>query len=834
MKKTRVKHSSYKKYARRNWLYSHRILICILGVVLIAMITAAVLLVAKYRQKTGVETIHYEVMPTPSFPTVEFEYADHRINLLHGYADEMDTHFIRRNIYVLEDGYDIPIHIELYGSKIDGARFKIFDTDDNSLMQESQVTLSESEDDTLSGTLRADNIIESGKEYVLDIILTEKGGDEIHYYTRLKKDTGTTLSAQIDMMLKFNRCIYNVSDEASKEFITENIATDYLKNDNTDFSEMSIYSSVSGITWGQMKMTPVGDPDIEILDSDGEIGYFLLSYTASRSEGETTEYYEIADYYRMRVTDTGSYILDLERTADQIFDPSAEDAVGSKSVKAGITSDKDIEMMCNSSGNLSCFVLNDVLWEMDTDKKSLRKIFSFSGGIDDKRGNLDQHDIKIVRVSDDGSIQFIIYGYMNAGLHEGKVGIGVYTYYPENSLIKEQVFIQTDLTFEILKNYIGELFYLNEKNDLYIIADKYLYRMDIEDDSVEVITDDLTAGAYVLHPEGSSIAWHEGGNINGTKSINVLDLDTGEGYKVTADDGCSIKAFGFLNKDLVYGQGDADDIYEEDSGNEYLLMTDLYVINDALTIQSEASSGEAYFIRSENEYNRVVAKKAYLTEDGLNDADDYTLFATGLETYLSMSSFTDYEDVKRTVRYIKFAGQATSAGELEIATDTAVMLTDERTSDILNVIDTSGKYYVYAEGEVEAAYTDAGEAVRSAYERAGMVCDSQGRLFYKRGIIPSSVEMSQTNFEKAYEMAADRQFINVTGITLTQAMYFTGSKIPIVWEREDGTYIFFGYDTNDNITAYNASTREKVVWSWDSIEELFETSGKTYVISMEG
>ncbi len=56
--------------------------------------------------------------------------------------------------------------------------------------------------------------------------------------------------------------------------------------------------------------------------------------------------------------------------------------------------------------------------------------------------NYGEHDIKIVRWIDEaGSIDYIVYGYMNRGIHEGEVGIAVNHYDSLSNTNEEQVFI---------------------------------------------------------------------------------------------------------------------------------------------------------------------------------------------------------------------------------------------------------------------------------------------------------------------------------------------------------------------------------------------------------
>ena len=56
-------------------------------------------------------------------------------------------------------------------------------------------------------------------------------------------------------------------------------------------------------------------------------------------------------------------------------------------------------------------------------------IFSFRDGTDESgRSDYDQHNVQILDVADDGTVEFLVYGYMNRGNHEGNQGLGLYSY----------------------------------------------------------------------------------------------------------------------------------------------------------------------------------------------------------------------------------------------------------------------------------------------------------------------------------------------------------------------------------------------------------------------
>jgi len=573
-----------------------------------------------------------------------------------------------------------------------------------------------------------------------------------------------------------------------------------------------------------------GTPQIEVLDVDGEIGYIRLNYMISRREGNDTEHYRVSEYYRIRLTNDYAYILDYERTTDQVFDPYAEGTVGIRSVRLGVISDKNVSMMCNQAGTLSCFVADNVLWAMDTGTKTLKRIFTFSTGIEDVRGDFDQHAIRLVDVSDEGDVQFIVYGYMNAGLHEGKVGIGMYVYHVEDQEVSEEIFIPTNIPYEILKNSVGSLFYLSSSNDLYIMMDQYLYRLAAGSDEAVLIADGLVEGTYMIQTEGRLIAWQEDSRVNDAKKITVLNMDTGSSYTVSADPDCCIKVLGFLNQEMVYGQGTEGHIYEEQSGRQYLLMDNMYVINDRNVIETETAAGDGFFVDSVNEFNRVILKKVTKTKDGYDASDDYTLFAAELEAYTELEKFSQYEEIKKTVYFVRFADSTTTAGELMINNDAVVMFTDEKTIDIRDMLEDSGKYYVYAKGEVKSLEVEAAAAIRLAYEQSGIVLESDGTLFYRRGLMPGEVELSNVTIELALEKIRAGEMINVTGITLTEALYYTGARIAFVWDWDGTMWLFRGYDYSDNIIMQNVETGEQVIYTSAYIEDLIETTGHTYVV----
>ena len=178
-----------------------------------------------------------------------------------------------------------------------------------------------------------------------------------------------------------------------------------------------------------------------------------------------------------------------------------------RQIQLGIR-DKNIEYAVSESGDVIAFVQQGDLWCFDRVNNKIVQVFSFLGaeGIN-ARDNWDQHDIKIARVDEAGSIDFVVYGYMNRGDHEGEVGTAVYHYDGLVHTIEEEIFIPSDVSYEILKAQMGQLMYVNEKGTFYLIMDQKLYSIDTDKRTPEVLVKDLKESCYKVSESNQYFAW---------------------------------------------------------------------------------------------------------------------------------------------------------------------------------------------------------------------------------------------------------------------------------------------------------------------------------------
>ena len=111
-------------------------------------------------------------------------------------------------------------------------------------------------------------------------------------------------------------------------------------------------------------------------------------------------------------------------------------------------------------------------------------VFGFRGtehaeNADERKSN-SQHDIKIIRVEESGDLDFVVYGYMNCGDHEGYTGVSVYHYSAERNVSEEQVFIPSTMSYDFLKDDVEKLSYVNQDDQLYLLLENSLFHVDIQ------------------------------------------------------------------------------------------------------------------------------------------------------------------------------------------------------------------------------------------------------------------------------------------------------------------------------------------------------------------
>ena len=96
------------------------------------------------------------------------------------------------------------------------------------------------------------------------------------------------------------------------------------------------------------------------------------------------------------------------------------------------------------------------LWCYDQTDNELVRIFTFDSSKDDGiRSRYDRHDVKILSVQEDGTVDFLVYGYMNRGKYEGHMGVIYYSYDAEKDTVNEKFYLAASESFEKIREDIS-------------------------------------------------------------------------------------------------------------------------------------------------------------------------------------------------------------------------------------------------------------------------------------------------------------------------------------------------------------------------------------------
>lgn len=462
-----------------------------------------------------------------TLPVMSFNLDKIKINTLHGYTTEMDPTKMRDCVIPISDDRKLSLSISTYGMAVDRISYKIRSMDGKRLVADDEISSFSNKDNTIQADISMPNVMDENTEYLLVFTITS-GQDNVYYYSRIMQTDGKAAAKVVEFAKKFHDETFIKDD---KSFFTTYMET--TTGDRNTLAHVDLTSTVSQITWGSMAAAQYTNPVIALKEINDSYDVVTIDYVMSCVDGKgETEYYNVREYFRLRQTESRMYVLNYERTANQIFNSENSFISDSGSVMLGIRS-SEAEYRANEAGSVICFVQEGDLYSYDINNGMIIKVFSFrdADGIDE-RENWNHHDIKIVSVDEAGSIDFVVYGYMNRGTHEGEVGAGVYHYDGLAHTIDEEAFIPSKTSYEVLKAEMGKMLYLNEKNEFYLMMDDSLYRINLGSMSVKKVVEGLSTGSYCASESNRYFAWVDSANQYSSNTIKVMDLKNGKTFEI--------------------------------------------------------------------------------------------------------------------------------------------------------------------------------------------------------------------------------------------------------------------------------------------------------------
>ncbi|MEY8391189.1 hypothetical protein D3Z36_04455 [Lachnospiraceae bacterium] len=829
-------------------------------VVLLLVSVATVIGMSLFNQQSQVDLT--SKMASATLPVVYLERKNVRINELYGYRQEMDGTAMRDTITPLCEDLTLPVVIRTYQNQIEGISYEVRSMDMQRLIEDGEISSFSQTNGEVKVELQFENILEEDMEYVL-VLRVNSDGKPVYYYTRIIREKDYYTGESLDFVMKFHAQTF---DKAQ----AENLAT-YLepdgKADNTTLQQVTIHSSLSQVSWGDFRGERLEEPVPSIKEMGSSYNTIVLRYvvTAAGDNGEV-EYYNVTEYYRVRYNSINSrmYLLNYERNMNQIF--RGENGIVDKNrLLLGIAS-ANVKYKANEKGNIISFVQEGELWLYNNDSHELSQVFSFLDpeGISERENN-GQHEIQIMRIDENGSMDFVVYGYMNRGHHEGQTGIGVYHYDSLGNTVEEEIFLPSNRSFEMLKADWGQIFYASDGNIFYLLADGKLFKIDLSSRKAEIVIPNLIAGSYAVSQDGRYIAWQEG-EEKLAQTLKIMDLEGEEVRSIKGSKAEYLKPVGFVESDFVYGTVRESDVAADYAGNSRFPMYKITIVDKNSKIIKEYQKEGFYISHAYVEQDTIFLNRETQTEHGWVTAEQDTIKNQQLVTNRLITVDTMVTEKKQTqVLLVLPDAEAEPARNPQVKVPREVVLEEEREVE-LQTDRQEENYYIYSGGKILMSTSSVTEAVIRADENMGVVVGAQQKYIWRRGrktsrptigtgtvdtlgISENSVVRSLTYLLKTEglnidvedllakgetpreiltEALAGQKVLDLSGCSVSQVLYYVSLGTPVLAMAGQEAVLIVGYDEHNTILYRPVENEVRKMGLQDS-DAFFASTGNIFL-----
>ena len=798
-----------------------------------------------------------------TLPVVSFSYQGTTVNELFGYVNEMVDTNMRGNITPVGDDRMLHIVVDTDGVEVSELQYEIRSMDGTRLVVKNATKDFSRAGNQLKADVELENILQDNEEYALKLTLQGKK-QPIYYYTRVIKEKGLDVDKYLNFALDFHSHTF-ARDEDGSYF------ANYVENatgDATNLGYVDLTCTVRQIKWRNLICNPVTPLDIAFQEINDDYTALTIRYILSTvtSDG-ANQYYDVEEYYRLRQGAKQMYVLDYERTAEEIFNPEGTILSGGNSIQLGITPG-DVEYDYNEVGNRIAFVQAGELWGYDASNNLLSKIFSFREQEDfDPRDNLNQHDIKIMNVDEAGSVDFIVFGYMNRGKHEGEVGLSVFHYDGLARTVEEEAYLPCNSSYGILGSELGQFLYESDGRMVYLVLNHTMYSIDLNTKETKEAISDLTEGDYFASVSNRYFTWIDAGKTYQSETLHLIDLSSGKISDITVGNGEVIRPMGFIGEDLIYGVANASDVVKNAAGNAVFPIKKLYIVGSENTkdILKEYAPSDGYV--------GTVTVDGYLISMQLIQRNEGQFVVVGENQIMNKEADKDtvvylksYGDQERQKLYqIAFTGQA-KAGKTKLVTSKEVITQDNRAVEIQRDPDVT-RYYVYAKGDVLYSGDQIATAIRKANENNAIVVNQkqqyvwqQGRSVYKdplnglsvaasdlesgtivqaisgmiqwegkTGSVSDMIAQGNSPEDVLVTMLPEYEILNLSGCSVDEMFYYVNNGTPVfALTSQDTAVLLTGY-TSSLVYYYDPATHTTQKMATQDANNIFSQAGNVFL-----
>ena len=867
-------------------------------------------------------------MNDAELPLAYVSYGDTLLNCMHGYTSDVDITLLRDSITPIDEQKHIEILVQNDKKYASGYSYEIRSIGD-SLVEKGDIEAADNGSgyDELDINVRMD--LKKDMEYMLVVKASSEKGLAASYYTRIVVNDDYHEAELLKAVQDFHDASFDFN-ALETESVIGTYKTEYAgasTGDSFGLGHVNLANDYADIMWDGLKPTVVSDINIYIKEIDVNYAVIEMEYNASSiTDQDVTSYYAVKEFYKagyslVEVSDSeadgedsygdasygdASYdeeysytdeesqggqaeetshtepkitMFSYDRYVDEYFDRTGIDALNNV-YEIGIVSSDDLEYRYVENNRKIAFVRNGQLWMYDYDQGEIIRVYSFcADDYTEDAATYDAHNINIMEFADDGNLTFSVYGYMNRGDHEGKLGIGLFTFDYSTLEVDELLFVECNVPYEAMKTETSRLTYYDGQKFYYMMGGK-VNAVDIKNRKQSYIAENLSAGDVKVSADMSVMAFGENEDQSQNTRITLMNMKTGNSYDITAGDGECLICYGFKDSDMVYGVSDIADAgvdadlesfsetkYSEESRDNipakrlYIVGSDgsqikEYAKDGCYLMQVDVNANLLYLTRGEKSNGKFVAIK----DDFITFKEDDSKQTIGT---VHNSSITGYDRLYFTVPeniYLSYIPNLNITKE---------KIDDQNSYMIMTIEREKVTYHVYDNLGLSKIYDVAGDAINYAESVAGIVVSSDGEVIYRKmesqeyntiaaGIFHHStgtVDASLTdclymvlNYQgvqvtedeiKQYSdpvtvlnTLGKKKGINVTGLSLDMLLGYVSDGIPVISRIDDGRYVLIVSYNDEDVRYYDPVENKEIVVSREEYIDMMvvcQNESYTYV-----
>ncbi len=833
-------------------------------VVGIAIFVAAAIGLNRYMtNKQGGEI---SVINQPSYPVMEISNENGDYNLMPAYESDIDFSLVTNQISAVDSNGQISIKLYCYDYDITAVQYALFKgAGSEDAIEEGTINQLDKnkEENTAEGTIKFEKNLEENQEYYLQMSVRLNKDTKTYFYTKVRNASELPLDDYIAFAKEFHEALFdkNNVEEYSTYLEPSSAAVD------KSLDTVDIESTINSVFYGELSLEEQLKPQIKVKELNKTYAVLELSSVVSDAEQtDVIQYYNLTETIKMRYTTDRMYLLDYQRKMGAVYTGDKIDSTNNY-LGIGIQNEDEVSFVSAAQGHKICFVDEGQLWYYDYDNSVSSKIYSVkTENLSDPHNHAGATNIKILSMTDDGKITYLIYGYMNRGSYEGKNGIAVMTYDPDQNYSEESTFLETTVPYEMMDRDLNTCAYLNDDQIFYCLLDGAFHKISLTDSRDEILANDIMDESLTVSSDGSVVALEKERTLSENQEIELINLQTDEVVQITCDSDECIHSVGFVLQEFIYAKAKKENVSTKSSGEVLFPANTLEVVDQAGEKVKEITVDGKYITKAAIDGTVIEMQTANLSKGKFktNSQKEYVRYKKSAEaeevslTYVYSSSYYDqlYFAFPDGI-YIKVAPELKET-TLKAGQEISV-LSLKKSENTIN------RYFVYASGELLEDYSVLSDAVESANEERGNVIDANENvvwqcIFSEYAQVANMTEVERASSDKGslracLRMIADltggdadeliaksedqsvegllyactgKTVVNLSGSSLDATLYYVDTGVPVLTKLSGSRYVLVMSYNKEKVRYLDPVTGESTVVDREELTETLKKQGNIF------